>query len=64
MYSVIHAVILDPVPYKDADHLVSVQVQSLTGRGSNGSYYTIDQFLEIAGRSTLFQGVVASTGRT
>ena len=45
MYSVIYGVILNPFPYKDVDRLVSVQVQD-PGRGSNWSYYTIDQFLE------------------
>src|SRR5438477_9714675 len=59
MYSVIHAVILDPFPYKDPDHLMSVSVRGQ--RGGNGSYYTIDQFLEIAERNTVFSGVVAST---
>ena len=59
MYSVIHAVILDPFPYKDPDHLMSVTVQGQ--RGGNGSYYPIDQFLEIAERNTVFSGVVAST---
>ena len=59
MYSVIHAVILDPFPYHDPDHLMSVTVQGQ--RGGNGSYYSIDQFLEIAQRNTVFSGVVAST---
>src|SRR4051794_34246333 len=59
MYSVIHAVILDPFPYRDPDRLMSVTVQG--ERGGNGSYYSIDQFLEIAQRNTVFSGVVAST---
>ena len=59
MYSVIHAVILDPFPYQDPDHLMSVTVQGQ--RGGNGSYYSIDQFLEIAQRNTVFSGVIAST---
>ena len=54
MYSVIYGVILDPFPYKDVDRLVSVQVQD-PGRGSNWSQYTIDQFLDIAERNTVFQ---------
>jgi putative ABC transport system permease protein len=60
MYSVIYGVILNPFPYKDVDHLVSVQVQD-PGHGSNWSYYTIDQFLEIAGRNSVFAGTIAST---
>ena len=59
MYSVIHAVILDPFPYKDPDHLMSVSVRGQ--RGGNGSYYPIDQFLEISERNAVFSGVVAST---
>jgi putative ABC transport system permease protein len=60
MYSVIYGVILNPFIYKDVDRLVSVQVMDSRGR-SNGSYYTIDQFVEIAERNAVFSGVVAST---
>jgi predicted permease len=59
MYSVIYAVILDPFPYKDPAHLMSVRVQGQ--RGANGSYYAIDQFLDISERNTVFEGVIAST---
>ncbi|MGD0771420.1 MAG: ABC transporter permease [Candidatus Solibacter sp.] len=59
MYSVIHAVILDPFPYKDPDRLMSVTVQGQ--RGGNFSQYTIDQFLEIAQGNSVFSGVIAST---
>ena len=59
MYSVIHAVILDPFPYKDPDRLMSVTV--LGQRGGNFSYYRIDQFLEIARHNEVFSGVIAST---
>ena len=59
MYSVIHAVILDPFPYKDPDRLMSVNVQGQ--RGGNFSQYTIDQFLEIARGNAVFSGVIAST---
>lgn len=59
MYSVIYGVILDPFPYRDPDRLMSVAMQG--ERGGNGSYYAIDDFLDIAERNTVFQGVVAST---
>ena len=59
MYSVIYAVILDPFPYKDPDRLMSVNVQG--DRGGNFSYYSIDQFLDIAQRNSVFTGVIAST---
>jgi len=60
IYSVVHAVILDPFPYKDVDSLMSVRVWDPAGRGGR-SNYTIDQFLEIAERNTIFDGVIAST---
>src|SRR5512132_1528508 len=60
MYSVVHAVVLDPFPYKDVDDLMSVRVFEPGKRGGR-LYYSTDQFLEIAGRSTIFEGVIAST---
>ena len=60
MYSVLHAVVLDPFPYKDVDALMSVRVTSPSQRGSRTGY-AVDQFLEIAERSTIFEGVIAST---
>ena len=62
MYSVIHAVILDPFPYKDPDRLMSVSVRGQ--RGGNGSYYSIDQFLEIAERNPVFAGWLPPRGAT
>src|SRR5688500_14328177 len=60
IYSVLHAVVLDPFPYKDVDSLMSVRVSSPAARGSRTGYST-DQFLEIAERSRIFDGVIAST---
>jgi predicted permease len=60
MYSVVHAVILDPFPYKDVDNLMSVRVWDPNGRGGRTNY-TIDQLLEISERNTIFEGVIAST---
>jgi putative ABC transport system permease protein len=60
MYSVIYAVVLDPFPYKDVDSLTSIRVWSPQQRGSRTNYST-DQFLELAERSTIFDGVIAST---
>ncbi len=60
IYSVLHAVVLDPFPYKDVDQLMSVRVMDATQRGSR-TYYSVDQFLEIAGRTSIFDGVIAST---
>ncbi|HKC89062.1 MAG TPA: ABC transporter permease, partial [Blastocatellia bacterium] len=60
IYSVIHAVVLDPFPYKDVDNLMSVKVWDPGQRGFRLGYST-DQFLEIAERNTIFEGVIAST---
>ena len=60
IYSVLHAVVLDPFPYKDVDRLMSVRVYNPAGRGGRLGY-SVDQFLEIAERNTIFEGVIAST---
>ena len=60
IYSVLHAVVLDPFPYRDVASLNSVLVTSAAQRGGRNNY-SIDQFLELADRSTIFDGVVAST---
>src|SRR4051812_5124891 len=60
IYSVLHAVVLDPFPYKDVNRLMSVRVYNPAGRGGRLGY-SVDQFLEIADRNTIFEGVIAST---
>ena len=60
IYSVVHAVVIDPFPYKDVGNLMSVRVSSPVQSGSRTGY-SVDQFLEIAERSTIFDGVIAST---
>jgi putative ABC transport system permease protein len=60
MYSVVHAVVLDPFPYKDVHLLMSVRVQEPGQRGGR-VYYSTDQFLEIAERNSIFEGTIAST---
>ena len=60
MYSVIYAVVLDPFPYKDVAHLVSPALRE-PGRRGYRTYYTTDQYLEIARRSTVFDGLTFST---
>src|SRR5438045_8493991 len=60
IYSVIHAVVLDPFPYKDVDNLMSVRVAEPGQRGGRTGYST-DQFIEIAARNNIFEGVIAST---
>ena len=60
IYSVLHAVVLDPFPYQDVDRLMSVRVANAAQSGGRVGY-SVDQFLEIADRSTIFEGVIAST---
>lgn len=60
IYSVLRAVVLDPFPYKDVDNLMSVRVTNAAQRGSRTGY-SVDQFLEIAERNTIFEGTIAST---
>ena len=60
IYSVLHAVVVDPFPYKNVDQLMSVRVSNAAARGGRTGY-SVDQFLEIADRNTIFEGVIAST---
>lgn len=60
MYSVIYGVVLNPFPYRDVDSLMSVKVWSPDSpRYRLG--YTVDQFLEVAERNSIFKGTIAST---
>ncbi|MGH9673499.1 MAG: ABC transporter permease, partial [Bryobacteraceae bacterium] len=60
VYSVIYGVVLHPFIYKDVDNLMSVRVTEPGQRGGR-VYYSTDQFLDIAGRNTIFEGTIAST---
>src|SRR5689334_11124837 len=60
MYSVIHAVVISPFPYKDVDHLASIFVREPGGRGGR-VYYSVDQYVEFTKRSSIFEGLIAST---
>ncbi len=63
IYSVLYGVVLNPFPYKDVDRLMSVRVSTAAQRGSRTGY-SVDQFIELAERNTIFGGpggVIAST---
>ena len=60
IYSVIYAVVLDPFPYKDVDSLMSIAVRDPGARGMR-TYYTVDQYLDIERRNSIFDGVIIST---
>ena len=53
IYSVLYGVVLNPFPYKDVDRLMSVRVSNAAMRGYRTGY-SVDQFLEIAERNTIF----------
>ena len=60
IFSVVHAVVIDPFPYRSPDTLVSLSVIGPDGRG-NWSTYTIDEYVELTERATAFDGLIAST---
>ncbi|MBI2686148.1 MAG: ABC transporter permease [Acidobacteria bacterium] len=60
MYSVIYGVVLNPFPYRDVDNLVSIGLRNPEQRGYR-SYYSVDEYAALAGRSTIFEGMAAST---
>src|SRR5687768_13169860 len=60
MYSVIYGVVLEPFPYKDVDNLVSIAIRNPGQRGWRSSY-SVDEYVELARRSTIFEGLAAST---
>jgi predicted permease len=60
IYSVLHAVVLDPFAYKDVDSLTSVKVWDPAQRGYRTGY-SVDQFVELRDRNGIFEGTIAST---
>lgn len=60
IYSVVYGVILDPFPYRDVDRLISINVRDSAGRGYGGGY-SVDQFLDIAEKNSVFEYTIAST---
>jgi hypothetical protein len=60
IFSVIYGVIIEPFPYRNVDSLMSIKTWD-TASSDYRTYYTTDQFLEFAERSTIFDGVIAST---
>ena len=63
IYSVLYGAVLNPFVYKEVDRLMSVRVSTPALRGYRTGY-SVDQFIEIAERNTIFggpSGVIAST---
>ena len=61
IYSVIHNVLLDPLPYPNSDRLVNLLVQDLeTGRMRG--VFPADEFLDYQDGSSVFEDVVGTMG--
>ncbi len=60
MYSVIYGVVIEPFPYKDVGNLVGIAIRNPEQRGWRTSY-SVDEYVEIARRASIFDGVAAST---
>ena len=61
IYSVIHNVVLDPLPYRDSDRLVNVMVQD-TQTGRVRGVFPSAEFLDFKEASTSFDDVVGTLG--
>ena len=62
IYSIVHNVVLDPLPYRDAGRLVNVFVQDgQTGR-VRGTFSGAE-ILDFRERSSVFEGVIATLGQ-
>ncbi len=60
MYSVIYGIIIEPFPYKDINNLVGIAIRNPEQRGWRTSY-SVDEYVELANRSSIFEGVAGST---
>ena len=60
MYSVVHAVVLDPFPYKDVDSLMSVRV-STPGQPAAARVTPPISFSRLPNATAIFEGMIAST---
>ncbi len=58
MYAVVHTVLIRPLPYRDADRLVTVQESEAGGTPGNMGYLT---FVDVRARSRAFTDLVAAS---
>jgi putative ABC transport system permease protein len=62
IFSVIHNVLLDPFPYKDADRVVAVQIRDTTSTRPGGrTFYQVPEFLDYQEQSHVFEEVIGGT---
>jgi predicted permease len=61
VFSVAYGVLIDPFPYKDVHTLATPKLCSSKWPQCGWNVYTPEQFNEIAQKTTIFNGVIAST---
>ena len=61
VFSAIHGIVIEPFPYKDPDTLMSVNVRDAHNGGAFGSLYSIDDYLDLAEQTRVFEDVIVST---
>ena len=61
IYSVIHNVLIDPLPYPDSNRLVNLLIQDLETGAARG-VFPADEFLDYQDGSTVFDDVVGTLG--
>jgi putative ABC transport system permease protein len=61
VFSVAYGVLIDPFPYKDVHTLATPKLCSSQWPQCGWNVYTPEQFNEIAQKTTIFNGVIAST---
>lgn len=61
IFSVIDNVLLEPFPYTNAEHVVTIHIHDTTRSGRGGrSFFKLPEFLEYQARSHVFQEVIGS----
>jgi putative ABC transport system permease protein len=63
IYSVLHNVLLDPLPYRDSQRLVNVLLQD-TQTGRTRTTFSPGEFLDLTAPSGVFEGVIGTLGDT
>jgi putative ABC transport system permease protein len=60
MFSVIHNVLIDPFPYRDADRVVALQIRNAERPNQSGrNGFQTAEFLDYVAQSTVFEDVIA-----
>lgn len=62
IYSIVYNVVIDPLPYKDADRLVNVFVQDAQS-SSVRTAFPVAEFLDLRDQSRVFEDVVGTLGQ-